>query len=66
MAFTSRADSKMILHFANEQGMPMTNLECGGKRSATPLFRARTDHRMPSVIRKRRRRYALPAQSIKF
>jgi hypothetical protein len=66
MAFTSRADSKMILHFANEQGIPMTNLDCGGKRSATPLFRARTDYRTLLVIRKRRRHFVLPAQSIKF
>jgi hypothetical protein len=38
MAFTSRVDSKMILHFANEQGIPMTNLDCGGKAKRRHRF----------------------------
>jgi hypothetical protein len=48
-----------------------TNLDCGGKRRATPLFRMRVYHRMSPVIRKRRRRPmigtsgALSAQSKK-
>jgi hypothetical protein len=44
-------------------------MDCGGKRSATPLFQAHNDYRTLSVIQKRRRRpmigasHALPAQS---
>jgi hypothetical protein len=41
------------------------NLDCGGKRSATPLAQARGALTFPGVspVRERRRRGALPAQS---
>ena len=38
-------------------------LDCGGKRSATPLWGRRTSFRSRLGVRKRRRRSALPAQS---
>jgi hypothetical protein len=43
---------------ARETGL----LDCGGKRSATPLFRC---YLGPSTVPQRRRRYALPAHSKK-
>jgi hypothetical protein len=38
-------------------------LECGGKRSATPLCLAQLRGHRESLRKKRRRRFALPAQS---
>jgi hypothetical protein len=40
-------------------------LECGGKRSATPLLRSDMENRVRHVMRKRRRHCVLPAQSKK-
>jgi hypothetical protein len=52
--------------FSDCHSTPWTNLDCGGKRRATPLFRTRTSHQLSTVIRKRRRRFALPAHHIAF
>jgi hypothetical protein len=58
---------KIIRHFAECHVMPAANLDCGGKRSATPLFRTRLHNQMSPVFQKRRRRpmigtsHALPA-----
>ena len=46
--------------------MDGTNLECGGKRSATPLWGEAMVKRTRHAFRKRRRRCALPAQSKKI
>jgi hypothetical protein len=41
-----------------------TLLDCGGKRSATPLYVGRSGVRIHTALRKRRRRSALPAHSM--
>jgi hypothetical protein len=66
-----QSTNNLQMNLAYDHVIPTTNLDCGGKRSATPLFRMRVYHRMSPVIRKRRHRPmigtsgALSAQSKK-
>jgi hypothetical protein len=63
--------TNLQMNLAHGHVIPTTNVDCGGKRSATPLFRMRVYHRQSPVIQERRRRPmigtsgALPVQSKK-